>query len=243
VLTVQPEVLESIQDKPGFRGRGLLARFMFIIPEDPRGRRKVGVPAVPPEINARYERLIHGLLDLPAGLTLTPSDEASKLNLDFQRRLEARLAPGADLRHLADWASKAAGASVRIAGIMHTAELIDADLDSLEITGTTMANAIILVEKFFLHHALMAIGTVGNSPELDAAQQVVDWARARPSPMTHFTAREVHRSLRRRRQFSNAADVQTAIDTARKHGHLRRIEASNPKKGASYVLREEKISS
>ena len=31
-LTVQPEVLQGLADRPGFRGRGLLARFLYSLP-------------------------------------------------------------------------------------------------------------------------------------------------------------------------------------------------------------------
>jgi hypothetical protein len=41
-LAVQPEVLRQIADRPGFRGRGLLARFLWSLPAGTVGRRQVG---------------------------------------------------------------------------------------------------------------------------------------------------------------------------------------------------------
>jgi putative DNA primase/helicase len=41
-LAVQPEVLRQIADRPGFRGRGLLARFLWALPAGTVGRRQVG---------------------------------------------------------------------------------------------------------------------------------------------------------------------------------------------------------
>jgi replicative DNA helicase len=46
-LTVQPDVLRLIADRPGFKGRGLLARFLWSLPASTVGRREVGAPPVP----------------------------------------------------------------------------------------------------------------------------------------------------------------------------------------------------
>jgi hypothetical protein len=46
-VTVQPAVLRACRDRPGFRGRGLLARFAYAVPQSTVGYRKVGAPPVP----------------------------------------------------------------------------------------------------------------------------------------------------------------------------------------------------
>ena len=38
-LSPQPEILRGLVDKPGFRGRGLLARFLYLIPKSTLGYR------------------------------------------------------------------------------------------------------------------------------------------------------------------------------------------------------------
>jgi replicative DNA helicase len=53
-LTVQPEVLRGLADRPGFRGRGLLARFLYSLPPSLVGRRQPGAPPVPPALADRY---------------------------------------------------------------------------------------------------------------------------------------------------------------------------------------------
>jgi replicative DNA helicase len=51
-ITVQPDVLRGLADRPGFRGRGLLARFLYSLPKAwPTGTRsscKPSPPASPP---------------------------------------------------------------------------------------------------------------------------------------------------------------------------------------------------
>jgi replicative DNA helicase len=46
-LTVQPEVLQGLASRPGFRGRGLLARFLYSLPASLVGRRQAGAPPSP----------------------------------------------------------------------------------------------------------------------------------------------------------------------------------------------------
>jgi replicative DNA helicase len=53
-LAVQPEVLRGLAGRPGFRGRGLLARFLYSLPASLVGRRQAGAPPVPPAVADRY---------------------------------------------------------------------------------------------------------------------------------------------------------------------------------------------
>jgi replicative DNA helicase len=125
-LAVQPAVLRAIVEREGFRGRGLLARFMFVLPTSFVGMRDVGADPVPDGVRDDYDQMMQALvLTLaewtdPAVLMFTP--EANVELLAFERRLEPELGPGGQLEHLADWGSKLAGATVRVAGLLHLAE-------------------------------------------------------------------------------------------------------------------------
>ena len=128
-LAVQPEVLRGLAGRPGFGGRGLLARFLYSLPESLVGRRQVGAPPVPPSVADRYALELQALaasLAAPAGddgpAVLTLDRQATELLLAFERDLEPRLAAGSgDLAHLAGWAAKLAGATCRLAGLLHLA--------------------------------------------------------------------------------------------------------------------------
>ena len=63
-LAVQPDVLRGLQSKPGFRGRGLLGRFLFALPVSKVGRREATPPAMPTPVRSAYHRNIRTLLDL-----------------------------------------------------------------------------------------------------------------------------------------------------------------------------------
>ena len=95
-LAVQPEVLRGLAGRPGFGGRGLLARFLYSLPESLVGRRQAGAPPVPPAVADRYALELQALaasLTAPAG-----DDGPALLTLDqaggrAAARLRAR--PGA----------------------------------------------------------------------------------------------------------------------------------------------------
>src|SRR5688500_18023870 len=53
-LAVQPEVLRGLAGRPGFGGRGLLARFLSSLPQSLVGRRQAGAPPVPQATTDRY---------------------------------------------------------------------------------------------------------------------------------------------------------------------------------------------
>jgi hypothetical protein len=126
-LAVQPIVLEGLADKPGFRGRGLLARFLYSIPKSKVGHRLVDPPPVPTEVTAAYADTVRALLDLPAdrgedgeivSRDLSFSPEALQALLRFSAELEPRLGDCGDLEGARDWAAKLPGAVARIAGVL-----------------------------------------------------------------------------------------------------------------------------
>jgi hypothetical protein len=61
-LALQPEVLTDIARMPGFRGRGLLARILYSLPENTVGRRRIGAPAVPATIDRAYSASLSRLV-------------------------------------------------------------------------------------------------------------------------------------------------------------------------------------
>jgi replicative DNA helicase len=225
-LTVQPDVLQGLADRPGFRGRGLLARFLYSLPTSLVGRRQPGAPPVPPALADRYAVELQALatsLTTPASLAgdgptiLTLDKAAGELLLDFERGLEPRLAAATgDLAHLAAWAAKLTGATCRIAALLHLAAHLR-DGWAHPVAADTLASAIKLA-GYLVDHALAVFDLMGADPRIDDARWLLDWI-ARAS-YQQFTRRDAHRAAPRGR-FRKAADLDPPLALLEEHGDLR----------------------
>ena len=130
-LSPQPEVLRGLTDIPGFRGRGLLARFLYLLPKTNLGHRELESEPVSGAVEAEYHSLIDSLLDIElpedeqgerVPYTLKLSDEAYQDWLEFARVVEKDLREGGRFEYITDWAGKLPGAAARIAGLLHCSE-------------------------------------------------------------------------------------------------------------------------
>ncbi|MBO4205288.1 DUF3987 domain-containing protein [Micromonospora echinofusca] len=223
-LAVQPDVLREIADMPGFRGKGLLARILFALPENTVGRRKIGADPVPEQIAAAYTAnlgaMVATLADWtdPAVLCLTP--DANERVLDIERAVEPRLAPGGAWGHIVDWGSKYTGAVVRLAGLIHLAQHLR-DGWGKPVTADTVEQAAILGE-YYAAHALAAFDDMGTDKTTRNARHILAWIERTGS--TTFTKREVFRALKSA-QLPTAGDFDGPLATLEAHGYLRQLEA------------------
>ena len=80
-LAVQPDVLASLSDTPSFRGRGLLGRFLYALPEELAGTRMYQNRPVDPAARTAYDTCIREVLDLPA----LPQEDGEGEELRFLR--------------------------------------------------------------------------------------------------------------------------------------------------------------
>src|SRR5215208_1216434 len=95
-LAVQPEVLRGLTSRPGFRDRGLLGRFLYSLPENLLGSRKVDNDPVPDLIKSTYAMNVKRLLALVSDEPLTGESIEPKI---------LRMAPEAQrkVREFATW--------------------------------------------------------------------------------------------------------------------------------------------
>jgi hypothetical protein len=204
-LAVQPDVLRAIATRPGFRGRGLLARFLYSLPVSPLGRRAIDPPAVPDNVGDLYRvnlsALVRSLAEWTDQAVLTLSNGARAVLYDYQLELEPRLGPYGDLAHIADWASKLAGQLVRIAGLIHLATHL-ADGYRKNIDGSTMAAAI-EIGHYLTPYALAVFDLMNDDPLTEHAAYVLDWLAAHDRD--RFIARDLYTANRHR--FPSANEV------------------------------------
>ena len=146
-----------------------MARFLYSLPQSLVGHRQPGAAPVPEPVADRYTL---ELQTLAASLTVSASDDptvltltlqAGELLLAFERDLEPRLAAGSgDLAHLAGWAAKLAGATCRLAALLHLAHHLR-DGWNRPISAGTVAAALRLAD-YLTEHARAVFDLMGAHP-------------------------------------------------------------------------------
>ena len=228
-ITIQPTVLNGLTALPSFRGRGLLGRFLYILPDDLLGRRRTETAAIPADVQERYDRALTQLLDLPEdelfGLTtLSLSPEAGAAFRAFTAWLEPQLAEGARLGHLTDWAGKLPGAVARLAGLLHVADRAG-QLVRTEIGPAVMERAIEL-GRYFLAHAVAAFGRMGADPRVSLARRVIKWLAENGQGIV--TRRDIFNGCRG--SFRTVDDMEPIERLLLNHGYLR-VQTEAPPRG------------
>ena len=245
-LAIQPDVLRMIADRPGFRGRGLLARFWYALPVNTVGRRQVAAPPVSEAVADAYATNLQILArslagsDDPVILVLEGefgsilfNRQAGGLLLAFEEELEPRLDPETgDLAHIADWAGKLAGAAVRIAGLLHLAEHVRGGW-TRPISAHTMRSALVIA-RYLIDHALAVFDLMGADPLLSGARLALAWIERTGKAWTaqvgsqqsqlqpgsfQFSKRELFRALPRS-NFSKVTDLDPVLDLLEAHGYI-----------------------
>ena len=218
-LVVQPQVIRDLGKIGGARDKGLLGRFLYSLPVNTVGHRAIRVPEVPEPIATAYDtRLRAMVLTLadwtdPALLMFAP--DADEAMFELQAEIEPKLGPRGAWHHIADWAGKYAGATARLAGLIHLAEH-PTDAWHHEITADTFARGRAL-GTYYLAHALAAFDHMGKDDAHDGARALLGWIAS--ERLTHFTRRDAHRANRGR--FATAADIDPALEVLEEHGHIR----------------------
>jgi replicative DNA helicase len=225
-LTVQPEVLRGLSRHPGFRGRGLLARFFYALPESLMGRRKINARPVPRSVRVAYEQQIRALLALPVEKdgkgnleprTLRFTEAAQETLEDFERWLEPQLQALGQLGSMTDWAGKLVGGIARIAGLLHMAEHAEVREPWKDPIRSATIERAISIGRYFLAHARAAYDQMGMDPEVEAARYILSWLTARATET--FTVRELFQATKGR--FKKVAGLRPVLALLVEHGFIR----------------------
>ncbi len=247
-ITIQPEILRGLANKPGFRGRGLLARFLFSLPPSGIGNRKTNTPPVLPGVRASYHRIIMDLFrmfdsDSPritlenapgfpgepfSMTTLVLDNEASRLFESFREKTERDLAPGGGFEFLGDWAGKYPGVVARIAGILHMVKGVHeqtSNIIPLRISIETMQHAI-RIGEYLADHALVAFEFMGLDQNREAAAHVLSWIERKE--ILVFSLRDAHQDLKGR--YKHRDEIASALRVLEEHGYVRGLAISDNQK-------------
>jgi replicative DNA helicase len=230
-VCTQPAALAALAAIPGAAGRGLLARFLFSIPQVNIGRRETKPAPADPAAHTVYEAnltsLILSLRDLDQPIRLELSPGASFLLDAVAEDTENAMDEGGPLAHMRDWGAKAVGAMMRIAALLHLAEHLR-DGYERPISQDTISAAHALIE-YYTAHTLAAFDTMTTDETAGRAHQLLDWTAK--TGTTRFSARDAFTGLSRA-QFPKMNDLDPALNLLEQHGYLRRLPPPpNPGRG------------
>ncbi|HRT22266.1 MAG TPA: DUF3987 domain-containing protein [Candidatus Hydrogenedentes bacterium] len=224
-LLPQPDVLASLQDKPEFRGRGLLGRFLYALPESNLGRRTLDGPPVPDGIAQAYIDTVKAMLSHPwntnaqgekCAHVLTLSSDAHAAWKRFAHSIEAGMGPGGQFEHLTDWAGKLPGAVARIAATFHVVRHAHGQPWQSPVGIEDMAAAVRLGETLG-QHALLAFDSMGGDVAMENARKILAWI-AREG-LQEFTRREAHKAHQSR--FQRAEEMAGPLEVLIERGYIR----------------------
>jgi replicative DNA helicase len=231
-LMIQPVVLTKIAANNEFRGRGLLARFLYAFPVSKVGRRKTRPAPVPVKVEKAYNALVSKLaselrehVNEPHVLRL--SAKATEAVHKIAEAVEPTLAGDGELASLADWGSKYLGAVARIAGILYLAKCaaddgICDDPDTL-FTGVDAGTIVeaYRVGEYFKACAIKAFSEMGADQSTADAVYLLD--RIQQTDKHEFSERDLARIARR---FKTKSALRPAVDRLVEHGYLIPLDAS-----------------
>jgi hypothetical protein len=222
-LAPQPDVLESLKDKPGFRGRGLPARFLYALPQSPLGYRSLTPVPCPPAVESAYHDGIVRLLTLappvdedgnwrPWALRFSSAAYASWKQ--FQRNIEVLMREGGKLYYLKDWAAKLAGAAARIAGVLHCV-VSDPRVDTT-ISEDTIERTLNILTPL-IDHALAVFNLMDRDKGVEDAQNILGWIRTQGR--ASFKVRDCF--CARQTRFKTMGGMRPALSLLAQHDYIR----------------------
>lgn len=224
-LAVQPDVLTSLADNSAFRGRGLLGRFLYTLPENLVGTRAYQNRAIDRNAKKSYQAAILKILNMPSVATKDDPGQRHILQLRgealnywklFHDQVEARQADGGDLAGIRDWASKLAGAVARIAGNLHLLEYCELQKPwASPISEETIAAAWAIGE-YLIPHGQAAFNQIGADAAHALARRILRWIdRDKPDIFTVRDCFRVHQTS------STMEEMTAALTILSDHGHIR----------------------
>lgn len=205
-LAIQPDVITSLREKKGFRGRGLLDRFLWSIPRSLVGSRVADPPPVADEVHKSYEQGVTALLEISAdkdGLgeiiprSIPLTKKAYALFVEFKKANELMLRPSGELESIKGWGNKLPGTVVRIAGLLHLADRVgETSARMMEPIGEGEMRRAIRIAEYLRAHARIAFDMIEADPIARKARYILEWIERKR--VATFTLREAYMPLRAR---------------------------------------------
>ena len=226
-LSPQPDVLRGLVDKPGFKGRGLLGRFLYLLPDTNLGYRTLKTEPIPEEIKRKYHSLIASLLGIEQiryedgqikPYILRLSKQAKKELHCFALQVEKDLREGERFEFIKEWGAKLPGAVARIAGLFHCAE--NPVHPWANEIGLGITQRAIQLAYMFAEHTLLAFDLMGADKSLEQARKIWRWAKRKK--LRTFTKRDCFNDLRG--TFRRVTNMDDPFEVLRERHYMREFQ-------------------
>lgn len=218
ILTIQPEVLNGLMDNATFRGRGLCGRFLYAVCKSKVGRRDIDPMPIPPQVKENYRQFVQRILSGQDTGTIRLSAEAHRVRLEYAAYIEQRL--GGDWEYMRDWGGKLVGAMLRIAALIHAAEVQGNPAETL-ISPEVMAAAVKIAE-FLSVHAMAAYQAMGADENYEDAKYL--WRRIDGTGQGEITKRDLWHICKGK--YKKVESMEPALQTLVDMGYVREVEQS-----------------
>ena len=222
ILMVQPVVLMEALGNREFRERGLMARFLYSMPDSKIGKRRYRTMAIDENVRQAFYDLLNELLECREWehpKTIYLSEEADKLGEEFYNEIETTLF--SEYEEMEDWIGKLYGQTMRIAGILHVVKY-RLGAAEVRVEAETMRNAI-SIGRYYLEHAKAVFIASGayDPPEVKNAKYILK--RIDSTGKTQLYKREIFRLCQNKAGFENVDSIAftSGMDELRRRGYIK----------------------
>lgn len=211
---IQPIVIEGLAENPTFRGKGLLGRFLYALPESWIGKRQIAPPPVSDVTRGAYRELIRRLAGVAGKQTLRLTPGASSRFQAWEAEIEEMLADGGLMELVRDWGGKLAGATLRLAAALHCVQ--NGPVGEVDVS--TISDAV-AIARYLIPHADAVLNMMHAREQVTEqdARYVLDWIKRRG--LCEFTKSEAQHHGKRR--FPKAHQIDPALAELAQRGYVR----------------------
>lgn len=214
---IQPDVIEGLVACREFRGRGLLGRFLWAVPESWIGSREIATTPVRDEVKDAYHNVVNQLAQQFAScdtLIVALTDHAQKVFITWETEIESMLADGGVMESTRDWGAKLAGATLRLAAVLHCVEQ-----GRRPAIDQTVIAAAIEIARYLIPHAEAMLGMMDAKEDfrIADARYLLRWIERHGLPEFSKTEAQHHG----KRRFPTAADIDAPLAELVKRNYIR----------------------
>jgi|TARA_Y100000294_G_scaffold70400_1_gene66750 hypothetical protein len=210
-LCVQSDVIKEITRNVQFKGRGFLARILFVYCKSRIGNRPWQREEFPTDVKIAYHNHIIDLLRMPLGEnTLRLTNDAENIFEEIHTKNEEEI-----LNNVIDWSSKYPGSVARIAGMLHIAKYGNQGFGT-NISDETMTEAKMLGEYYQKHSLFVLQNMRSDDDQIEKAKKILKYMQKHN--LSTFTGRDV---LRHKNCFKKISEINPGLSILLERNYIK----------------------